>query len=220
MWFVETGTIPGPAYKNTVPSNPAQEVSSHVSATEYSAEYSKGNSIDLQGSLSVFLHLQYSDLLTLAACVSLGFKQHLLNSESLPFFTWFPTACMHQQSKKSLQLSKLGNHKAHFVFISQGYRCVSLLDLQGLENCCFTYFCPFFSCGQEGKSCQCYFNLARSFACLFCLFFSVLNHCEWHLIQSSLMDWGQILHGYEAAPQDCFCVGLFTNHLKGSHSSV
>lgn len=44
--------------------------------------------------------------------------------------------------------------------------------------------------------------------------------CKWHLIQSSLMDRGQILHGHVAAPLLVDCVGLFTNSLKGSHFSA
>lgn len=68
---------------STIPSNPAQEVSSYVNVWVLSwilqGDLYRSRVLSQQFSL-----LQYSVLLTLSACVSLDFKEYVLNSRSLP----------------------------------------------------------------------------------------------------------------------------------------
>lgn len=109
-------------------------------------------SFSLQISLcSILLHsANYSSLLNLRRSAP---EIHCAQS-------WFPLCVM---AKKFFQSSKLGNCRAYFnCFPFLRVYCISLPDVQYLENYCVIYFPNFyFIFRQEDKSGPHYFTLAR-----------------------------------------------------------
>lgn len=75
----------------------------------------------------------------------------LFNSESLPGSSWVPFLPT-MLSGKFIKAEYWDNHSAHFIcFLSIKAHLSTLLDVQCLKNCYFSYFCLFFFVVSGGR---------------------------------------------------------------------